>query len=92
MKIKIRSKRVAQVVIALWIIFSIGYISYDQWNSYKEAALQRAYDSGIKNCVDSFLSEVKRSKCEPVRVFNSDNTEKVDVINIQCISFNEENE
>ena len=92
MKIKIRSKRVSQIIIMLWIVFSVGYISYDQWNSYKEVALQKAYDSGVKHCVDSLISEVKRTNCDPVRVFNSDNTEKVDVIDVQCVSGSENSE
>ena len=84
MKIKIRSKSVVQVIIGLWIVFSIGYISYDQWNSYKEVALQKAYDSGVKHCVDSLILEAKKPSCDPISISNE--TDIVDVINLQCIS------
>ena len=84
MKIKIKSKKIVQVVIVLWIIFSVGYISYHQWNILKGKALQESYNSGLKYCVDTLILEAKKPSCELIPIAND--TERVDVINIQCLS------
>ena len=90
MKIKIRSKKIGQIILVLWVVFSIGYISYDQWNSYKEVALKRAYDSGVKHCVDSLILEAQKPSCDSISISNE--TETVDVVNIQCLSSSENGE
>ena len=83
MKIKIKSKYVVKAMVVLWIIFSIGYISYHQWNVFKGKALQEAYDSGLEYCVDSLILEAKKPSCDSISISNE--TETVSVVNIQCL-------
>lgn len=90
MKTKIKLKYVGCTVVIIWIIFSVGYITYDQWNSFKEGALQGAYYAGRADCVNDMIAEVKKSSCNSISISND--TEKVDVINIQCLSNNESGE
>ena len=90
MKSKIKLKYIGRAAVVLWIIFSVSYISYQQWNIFKGKALQEAYDSGLKYCVDSLILEAKKPSCDSISVSNE--TETVEVVNVQCISSSENGE
>ena len=87
MKIKIKPKYIIHAILVLWFIFSVGYIACDQWNSFKDGALQGAYYAGRTDCVNDIIAEAKNPACNSISISND--TEKVDVINVQCLSNNE---
>ena len=87
---KLKPKYIGQIAIILWVVFSIAYIAYDQWNSFKTGALQGAYYAGRADCVNDLINEVKAASCGSVSIYND--TEQVDVINAQCFSANKSGE
>ena len=90
MKIKIKPKYLIHAILVWWFIFSVGYIACDQWNSFKEGALQGAYYAGREDCVNNIIEEVKKANCNSISISND--TDKVDMINVQCLSGGENNE
>jgi len=84
LKSKINPKNIGYLVLVLWTIFSVVYISWGQWSAYKEKAIQASYDAGINSCVSRLITEAKNTSCQSFTVYNDKET--VDVINVQCLS------
>lgn len=75
-------KIVVWFLISFWIIFSIGYIGFDQWRDFQGSRIQQAYELGRNDTVRALISEV--SKCEqPVPVFADDS--RINVVAVECI-------
>ena len=69
------------VFVIVWMVFSIGYIAYDQWQGFKFSRVQVAYERGISDSVESLIEESKN--CQPIPLY--DGAKKVEVISVGCL-------
>lgn len=70
------------ILLVLWIIFSLVYISLDKYNEYITRQMSSAYQAGL---LDAGLSILKQAEqCEPFSV--SVDEQRVDLINTACLS------
>ncbi|PIR12743.1 hypothetical protein COV49_04400 [Candidatus Falkowbacteria bacterium CG11_big_fil_rev_8_21_14_0_20_39_10] len=65
----------------LWIVFSLGYIGYDQWQDFQVSKINQAYQAGITNSVNSLITESE--KCQPIKVYNGE--KNVEFIAVSCL-------
>ncbi|MBT4936718.1 hypothetical protein HON22_02260 [Candidatus Peregrinibacteria bacterium] len=71
------------IFMAAWIIFSIGYVSYDQWNDFKVNYAQKSYITGKAETVQSLITQALNKECKPFDAYIEDN--KVTLINTACL-------
>lgn len=71
---------IGAVLLAAWMLFSVGYILNDLWGDFKTAQLDRAYESGLTAAVNSLIKE--SAKCEPIKVFSEEKS--VELISVEC--------
>lgn len=78
----VNSKQVIWVAaLVLWIVFSLGYIGYDQWQDFQVNKINQAYQAGITNSVNSLITESE--KCQPIKVYNGE--KNVEFIAVSCL-------
>ncbi len=80
-------KKILFVFIALWVIFSIGYIARDQWQKSQFTQFQTGYQSGVADSISTLINE--SGKCAPVTLIEND--KEVKMIAIDCLQ-NSQNE
>jgi flagellar basal body-associated protein FliL len=80
---KVRNKTsILIIVLLVWVVFSLIYIGYDVWTDFKVSQMNRAYQQGRTETVNSLISRANQD-CQPFSVNAGDN--KVDLINVQCL-------
>jgi len=77
----ITKKLILNIFLAIWIIFSIGYIFYDIWSDFKITKLNQAYQQGRVDTIDELIRQAQ--KCEVLPIFSGDT--QVKLINIDCL-------
>ncbi len=65
----------------LWLVFSVLYVGYSQWLSFRANQLQRPYNQGLSDAVSRVIEESKTCKAFPVNVGEN----KVTLVNIECL-------
>jgi len=73
----ISKKFILKIILILWIVFSVVYISYD----FIVGMLARAYQQGQIDLINALIEEAKR--CEPIPIFS--NEQRIEVIAIDCL-------
>lgn len=73
-----------KTAISVWMIFSLLYIVYDQWQDFKMGQLEKVYLQGKMDAVNDIIERAQ--KCEPFNLYNSTQEHKVDLINVACLS------
>lgn len=76
--------RLFKFAITLWMVFSLLYIVYDQWQDFKVGQLEKAYLQGKMDFVNDIVERAQ--KCEPFNLYNTSKDSKVDLINVACLS------
>lgn len=71
------------IFMAAWIIFSIGYVSYDQWTDFKINYAQKSYLSGKAETVQALMEQALNKECKPFDAYIEEN--KVTLINTACL-------
>lgn len=66
---------------ALWILFSVPYVFYSQYNVLKKVIADSAYERGLASAVSQLIRQAQN--CEPIPVRLSD--QSVEVINVECV-------
>lgn len=74
---KLSDVSVKQLIVALWVLFSVGYVGLD----VVQGVIQQGYVSGKTEMVVSLLSEAK--KCQPFDVFAGE--QKLSLIAVDCL-------
>lgn len=74
-------KKFLFTIIIVWIIFSIGYVGYDQWWKFRAWQFQAGYQAAITDSVKAIMDQ--SDKCLPTTVTNGD--KKVEIIATSCL-------
>ena len=64
-----------------WMIFSLGYIAYDQFQGFKLKKVQQAYQAGLSDSINRLMNESE--KCEAIPLYSGD--KQVNLIAIDCL-------
>jgi len=64
----ISKKLILNILLIIWISFSIIYIAYDLWSDFKLKELNQAYQQGRIDTINSLIQQAE--KCEPISVFS----------------------
>jgi len=83
--VKIRNITKKQILVfafAIWIVFSVGYIAYDQWQRFKIRYSQSAYKQGISDSIKTLMAQME--KCVVVPLYNGD--KKVEAVSVECLN------
>lgn len=70
------------ILVWLWIVLSISYISYDLFSKYTINIMQRSYVSGQTDTINSLIAESTKG-CDWFNVFSWE--KKVMLINVECL-------
>ncbi len=82
--IKIRNitrKQIIAFVVVVWVVFSVGYIAYDQWQRFKIQYSQSAYKQGASDSIKALMTQME--KCVVVPLYNGD--KKVEAVSVGCL-------
>jgi len=77
----ISKKFILNIVLVIWIVFSVGYILYDIWSDFRFKALNEAYQQGRIDTINSLVQQAE--KCEAIPIFSGEKSVKV--INVDCL-------
>lgn len=77
----ISKKLILNIIIIVWIVFSVVYIFYDFWSDFKLKELNQAYQQGRVDTINELIEQAK--KCEPIPIFSGE--ERIEVINVDCL-------
>ncbi len=77
----ITKKNILVFGIVVWVIFSIGYIAYDQWQEFKTQYAKTAYQKGVSDSIRTLI--IATEKCVKVPLYDSD--KKVEVVSVACL-------
>lgn len=75
------NKKVWVGVFIVWIVFSVGYVTYDQWNDFQVNQIERAKSIGKTDAIKALVAEV--AKCGAVPLLNGE--DKKEVVAIECL-------
>ena len=53
----ITKKLILNIVLVIWIIFSVIYIFYDVWSDFKLKALNQAYQQGRADTINALIQQ-----------------------------------
>lgn len=73
-------KIIILILLILWVIFSTGYIIYDQFQKYVFKQMQSAYQKGVIDSVRAIMNQ--SNNCQKVTLF--DGNKKIDLIDASC--------
>lgn len=82
MNITLSKKTILQIIVLLWIVFSVVYIAWDIWSDFKHGQIISAYDQGKIDIINSLIERAE--ECEPITVTGLD--KQVEVIATHCFS------
>lgn len=77
----ITKKSILILLVIVWIVFSAGYIAYDQWQDFKTGQMQVAYQQGLIDSVRTIMNE--STKCQPIPLLDGD--KQVNIIAVECL-------
>lgn len=86
---KINKKLVIFLVLLVWIIFSVGYISWDVWSDFKVEKMANAYQNGYAQAIVNVADEA--NKCSqtgvPLNVGKDDSGKDkvVTIVGVSCL-------
>lgn len=72
----------SQVLVAVWILFSVLYIAQDMWRNGLQTSYRLGEQAGVRGAVTQTIVEAQKG-CEPFTVFNE--AGRVDLINVACL-------
>ena len=77
----ITKKLILNIILIIWIVFSVIYVAYDIWSDFKLKALNQAYQQGRADTINALIQQAE--KCESIPVFSGE--KKIEVINVNCL-------
>lgn len=72
------------IILSVWVIFSVGYISWDLYSEVKLNAMKSAYTQWQTDVVTSLFKEVDAAWCQKPITVNL-GAQKVDLVNMTCL-------
>ena len=81
LKCECKGKLFWTVILALWIIFSVGYVCYTEWQKFKIGVMTNSYQTGRIEIVNQILTEAE--KCQPFPIYSGD--KKAELVSVECL-------
>ena len=79
-------KNISKLLLVLWMIFSIGYISWNIWSNARYSLMSQAYQQGYTDAVNQLIQQTENSNCQPIHVYDKDKQKDVQLINTNCLT------
>ena len=70
-------------MVAVYIVFSLGYIVYKEWKEFKIDVEQRSFLEGRNETIEQVIQRAQNESCEPFAVFSLE--KEVSLINVECL-------
>jgi hypothetical protein len=80
MEIALSKKTIGSLILFLWLVFSIVYITNNIWSNYKKVQVVESYNQGKIDTINALILEAE--KCQPFPVFL--NGREVQLIKLDC--------
>jgi hypothetical protein len=77
----ITKKLILNIILVIWVIFSIIYIIHDLWSDFKVVKLNQAYQQGRIDTINELIRQAQT--CQQFPVFSGE--KRVNLINIDCL-------
>lgn len=84
MNTPLSSKRIATIVLTVYVIVSVGYIGYRMWQDFVNRYSTQVYAQAKADTIQAIVSQASDGSCKPVTIYN--NTQQVQVIDTACLS------
>jgi len=72
---------ISRIILIVWIIFSVCYVAWGEWNRFKMYVMQRSYQQGVADAVSQVITQAKTCKAFPVNI--GDN--KATLVSVDCL-------
>lgn len=82
--LKNRKKLIGQVLLLLYVLVSMGYIAYREWQDFRLVYAQASYERGRQDTVSQLLEQAANPNCQPFTVFNNQN--QIQLVNTVCLT------
>lgn len=82
MGINLSKKTILNLIVLVWVVFSISYIVWDLWGDFRNFQIFQAYEQGGVDMINVLIEEAE--KCEPVEVRSAER--QISVISIDCLT------
>ena len=77
-----RSNRpVLKIVLLVWVIFSILYVGYTQYNYFRKFVADSAYQKGLSDAVTQIIQHAQKCEAFPISIDN----QGVQLVNVECL-------
>jgi hypothetical protein len=70
-----------KIILIVWVVFSILYVAYNEWNRFSTYVMQRSYEQGITDAVSQVIQQSQACKAFPVNVGQN----KATLLNVDCL-------
>lgn len=77
----ISPKKLFRALLLLWLLFVSGYFIYDKAEEYLETRMQKSYENGVNDSIDTLIEEA--NKCRPVPLVTDNDV--VTLIAVECL-------
>ena len=78
---RIKSLSTKKVILIVWIIFSILYVLYGEWNRFKTVVIDNSIQRGQASAVLQVIQQAQ--ECKAFQIFAGE--QKVQLINVDCL-------
>jgi hypothetical protein len=76
-----KTPSVLKIILTVWVIFSILYIGYSQYQYFTSYVAQAGYQKGVSDAVAQVIGQAQKCQAFPVNIGEN----KVDLINTACL-------
>ena len=75
-----------KLFVALWMVFSVGYIGWNIWGSVKNGLMGQAYQQGVTDVINQLIQTAENNNCKAIPIFNKDQKKSVELVNATCLA------
>ena len=80
-----RKISVLSVVIIVWLVFSVLYVGYTQYNYLRKYVADASYQKGLSDAVTQVIQQAQKCEAFPITI----DKQGVKLINIACLQQND---
>lgn len=70
-----------KIILVLYVILSLVYISVDAWGSFKANTIERSFAQGRREAILQLIEQSE--KCQPVSIFADE--KQAQVVSVACL-------
>lgn len=69
-----------KIILIVWLVFSILYVGWNEWNRFKTYVMERTYIAGRVDTINQLITEAQKCKVFPV----TSGDQQVNLVNVSC--------